>query len=69
MEETLDKEAYLEMKWNEWNEISFFSKIKTDLQQFQATPENKNTMKLINYQIFMIKKKKQTKLGRKVFDG
>ena len=47
----------------------FFSKIKTDLQQFQATPENKNTMKLINYQIFMIKKKKQTKLGRKVFDG
>ena len=32
------------------NEMKYllFSKIKTDLQQFQATPENKNTMKLIN---------------------
>ena len=39
----------------------FFSKININLQQFQATPENKTQGNLTNL-ISMIKKKKQAKL-------
>ena len=42
-----------------------FSKININLQQFQVTPENKTQGNLSTNLIFMIKKKKQSKLEEK----